>query len=55
MSQPQKEIKGSDLDMPISFVDGYFYSEIIGDYAYFKNTVSTTIKKGDFILKNIDE
>lgn len=50
----KKEIKGSDLDMPISFVDGYVYSEIIGDYAYFKNTVSTTIKKGDFILENID-
>lgn len=51
----KKEIKGSDLDMPISTVDGYIYSEIVGDYAYFKNTISTTIKKGDFILENINE
>lgn len=50
-----KEIKGTDLNAPISIFDGYVYSEIFGDYAYFKNTVSITIKKGDWILKHVNK
>lgn len=49
-----KEIKGTDLNAPISIFDGYIYSEIFGDYAYFKNAVSITIKKGDWILEHVN-
>ena len=45
-----KELKGDNLEIPISTFDGYIYSELFGDYAYFKNTVSITIKKGDWIF-----
>ena len=50
-----KEIKGTNLDIPIYSFDGYVYSEIFGDYAYFKNTVAMTIKKGDWILEHINK
>lgn len=50
-----KELKGDNLEIPISTFDGYIYSELFGDYAYFKNTVSITIKKGDWILEYINK
>ena len=50
----KKEIKRGNLEIPIYSFDGYVYSEIFGDYAYFKDTVSITIKKGDWILEYIN-
>lgn len=49
------EIKGNKLNVSISTFDDYVYSEIFGDYAYFKNTVSMNIKKGDWILEHINK